>query len=173
MCVSPSRLWINWARNKYSITLCTWIVPNRYWPTITNKLSDPYYVADSTLTFLCSLQITWSMVITTAQHSAFPAAIAPSPYVFVTKFIWKDYISVANWDHNTPHLPNITLAINLSSVCVLDYLLIPAFNLSLWYFNNLEAWLYTTLTLSLVFHNSEVQISVRGVLYSFPHPVLL
>ena len=42
------------------------------------------------------------MVTTTVQHSAFPDAIEPYPYVVVTKSIWKGSISEANWCHNTP-----------------------------------------------------------------------
>ena len=131
-------------------------------------MSKPYSVSISTITFLRSQQITWTMVSTTAQHSTFPASIAPHPYVVVTKCICKSSIYAVNWYQNMPHLPNISLASNLASTCLPNDLLIPDYNLSLWYCDDFKARSYNPLTPSWEFHNSGIWIDLRGVVYSFP-----
>ena len=150
---ATSGCWKNWVRKKSSITICAWRVPHRYWTTITDGISEPYGIYDSTLTFLSYLQITRNMVSTTVKNAAFIAAIAPYQYVLVTKCIWKASISAANWYQNMLHLFNSSLSSNLSSVCLTSFLLIPDCSLSLWYCNGFEAWVYTPFTPSRAFHN--------------------
>ena len=168
MCDTTSKLWQNWVWNKSSIDLCAYRVPHRYLPTITAGVSDPYDVYASNRTFLKYRQITRTMVITTIQHSDFHDPIAFPPYVVVTKCIWNLSISAANWNQNTPYLPSILFAGNFDPMYLPNSLFIPGCNFIIRSCKYFDAQGCIPLAPSLVFHNSGVQISARGVVDYFP-----
>ena len=163
MCGDTYRCWRNWVFKKSSITVWYWRVPHRYWTTTTNRISQKYDISASILTLIIYRQITRTTVNTTGHHSTFTASIAPYPYVVVTKCIWKASISMATWDQNTLHLPNISLASNIAYMCLPGYLLIPACSLSLLHFNDFEARGYNPLTPSWAFHNQGFRTAARDV----------
>ena len=115
----------------HTITLCACKLLHRYWPTITTVVLEQYAGSVSSWTFLRSCQIMWTMVITTVQHSAFPSTIAFSPYVVVTKCKLNASTSADNWYQNTPQFPNSSISSDFSSVCPLNYLFIPAWNINI------------------------------------------
>ena len=169
-CRATSECWRNCIWKKSSIPRRACRVSQRYCPTISDRLSGPCAVSDSTLTFLTYLKITWTIVRTTVQHSDLHAATVPLPKVVVNKWSWNTAISATSWYQNTPHFPSNSLASSRNSMWRPSSLFIPALSFSIWPCRELDYRGYTPLTSSWGLHSSGVCIDVRGVVNFLPWP---
>ena len=165
---APFTWCLNWTLRNSSITMWACNSPQRYWPTITEGISDPQDVSTSKPTFLIYLQITLTMVITTVQQSDLPAAIDSSTYIVLTRSIWNASISAVRCEQNNLHLPYSSISSNLESRWPLNYLLIPTYSFMRWPPNDFEAQGYTPLNPWRAFRNSGFLIAVKGVVYYSP-----